>query len=82
MAGNWTKPEPVFTLEIPVYDVSDDIFFHQGVGEADFKGEPMQASHTMNGDPVLRFRDSRYMIKIDNFGLALYERLNEDARED
>lgn len=82
MSENSTKPEPVFTLEIPVYDVSDKIYITMGGGDADYQGEKMTLSPTLRGDIILGFREKRYMLEVDDMGGALYERLNEDARED
>jgi hypothetical protein len=74
------KPEPIFTLEIPVYDVSDKIFMTIGGGSADYQGEPMTVSSTLRGDVVLGFREKQYILKVDDVGFALYERLNEDGK--
>jgi hypothetical protein len=51
-----------------------------GGGSADYQGEPMTVSSTLRGDVVLGFREKQYILKVDDVGFALYERLNEDGK--
>jgi hypothetical protein len=71
------QAKEVFPIKVNV-SKTDEIFFHMRLGTADYQGEEMEASISMGGDIVLRFRGERYVVGLSEIGVALWEKVTKD----
>lgn len=55
--------EPVFTVEVPVYDVSDKMLMSRSVAKGQLGEEELEVLIAMPAlSPVVRFRGKEYMV--------------------
>jgi hypothetical protein len=74
--------EPIFTIEVDVYDVSDVMLMARAVGEGSYKGEPTELIVALPAmSPVVRFRDKDYMVKVPEIAETICKRIADGKPE-
>jgi hypothetical protein len=71
------------TIEIPVRDTTERIFFTQSVGQAEYGGEKMLVSQTIaGGSLIFNFRGRSYMVDTEDLIAAIWTTANKETEND
>ena len=73
------KDIPIFTIEVDVFDVSDQMLMARAIGEGSYKDEPLELITAMPAmSPVVRFRNKDYLVNTLEIANAICKKIAEN----